>query len=297
LIAATVNNVSGPSRIIAFSVKDGQEQLLTPKPWPFTARVEWLPDMSGLLVIAGDNIGTAQVWFLSYPGGEKRKITNELNIYRALGLTADATKMITVQASGLVNILVAPAGDAKLAVQLPTGNVGFYAAGGNSVSWTPDGHIVFMSNESTNTDIWLMDSNGGNRKQLTSNMGQNFSPVVSRDGRYIVFSSTRVKGRNIWRMDIDGSNPKQLTNGLSDGMPAVSPDSKWVVYSALGATGPTLWKVAIEGGNAVELTSSVATAPIISPDGKLVAYMYPESKDPFAPANRIAIISFEEALL
>ena len=94
-------------------------------------------------------------------------------------------------------------------------------------------------------------------------------------------------------MNIDGSNPKQLTRGLSDGLPAISPDGKWVVYTSLGATKPTVWKVSIEGGDARELTSKVSTNALVSPDGKFVAYLYPESHDPFAPTNRIAIIPFE----
>ena len=55
LIAASVARIAAPSHVLAFSVADGTETDLTPEtPWRFTARTEWLPDMSGLLVIAGD---------------------------------------------------------------------------------------------------------------------------------------------------------------------------------------------------------------------------------------------------
>ena len=40
-------------------------------------------------------------------------------------------------------------------------------------------------------DIWIADPDGNNRKQLTANETDNFSPVVSADGRYIVFVSWR----------------------------------------------------------------------------------------------------------
>src|SRR6185295_15817987 len=99
---------------------------------------------------------------LSYPDGETRRITNDLNNYRAIGLTADGQKASLIQANGLINIWVAPNGDAKLAAQLPTGNVGFYAGNGNSLAWTPDGHLTFVSNESGSPDIWLMDPDGRN---------------------------------------------------------------------------------------------------------------------------------------
>ena len=293
LIATSVARISGPGRVIAFSVADGKETDLTPDPWRFTGRVEWLPDMSGLLVIAGEGPGVSQVWFLGYPGGEKRSITNDLNTYRSLSLAMDGARFSTIQTSGLVNIWVAPNWDADKAVQLQTGNVGFYSSSGNGLSWTPDGRIVFVSNESGNLDIWIMDSAGSNRRQLTANVGQNMSPAVSHDGRFIVLSSNRSGTKNIWRMDVDGANAKRLSNGVADGTPIFSVDDHWVFYTSLTNGKPTLWKVSAEGGEPIQVIDRVAVGPTMSPDGKYVAYLYPESHDPLAPPNRIAIMSVE----
>lgn len=293
LIATTVAQRGGSSHIVAFAVADGKESDLSPEPWRFAARVMWLPDMSGLLVIAGDIPGATQVWLLSYPDGKKRRITNDLNVYRSLGLSADGRKLSTVQTGGLVNIWIAPEGDAKQAVQLPTGNIGFFASAGNTLSWTKDGRIVFVSNESGNIDLWIMDANGSNRRQLTSNAGYNANPVVSHDGRFIVFQSGRSGTRSIWRMEVDGSNPRQLTSGPVDGLPALSPDDKWIFYTSLTAAKPTLWKISVDGGTPQEITNHVAVAPSVSPDGKFVSFMYPESRDPLAPPNRIAVISVD----
>jgi Tol biopolymer transport system component len=248
--------------------------------------------MSGLLVIAGEYPGLSQVWFLSYPDGATRKVTNDLNGYRTIGLTTDGTRLSTIQTSGMVNVWVAPEGDAKRAVQLPTGNIGFYAAGGINISWAPDGRVVLATNESGTMDIWIMDADGGNRKQLTANSGMNLSPTVSPDGRYIVFTSTRGGGRSIWRIDLDGGNPKRLSTGSAEGPPSISPDSKWIVYSSLVGAKPTLWKLGIDGDNPVQIGDKVAVSPSISPDGRYIAYFYPESADPFAPPNRFAVIPF-----
>ncbi|MGI9068668.1 MAG: protein kinase domain-containing protein [Pyrinomonadaceae bacterium] len=290
LVAASVGSHGSPSHVFAFAVADGKATDLTPSPWQFTARVEWLPDMSGLLVVAGEAVGPTQIWFLSYPGGERRRITNDLNGYRSIGLAADGTKFSTIQRSGLVNIWIAPDGDAKRAIQLPTGNIGFFGTSGSSLSWTPEGGIVFVSNETDNLDIWSMDSKGENRLQLTTKAGQNFSPVVSPDGRYVTFTSDRTGTRNIWRMGLDGSDQMPLTNGWADGFATISPDSRWVFYSSVVSGKPTLWRVPIDGGTPVELTNRPANAPIISPDGKFIAYLYPESSEPWAPPNRMAIM-------
>lgn len=292
IIAATVATQGGSSKVVGFSVADGTEKDLSPQTWPFSARVQWLPDMSGLLLVAGENPAIAQVWMISYPDGSVRRVTNDLNQYRAIGLTNDGAKFTTVQAHGLVNLWVAPDGNAAKAVRLPTGNVSFYSSTGNNVSWTRDGRIVFVTTEGGNADIWVADTDGNNRKQLTAN-GANFSPVVSGDDRYVVFVSWRDGKRNLWRIDLDGSNAIRLTSGLSDGYPSFTPDGRWIVYTAFDGTKPTLWKVSIDGGAPIQITDHVAIASAVSPDGRWIAYTYPESPDPFAPPNRIAVIPFE----
>jgi serine/threonine protein kinase len=293
IIAATVARVGGRSKIVGFSASDGSEKDLSPESWPFAARVQWLPDMTALLVIAGDGPPVAQVWIVNYPDGRARRVTNDLGTYRALGLTHEAKTLTTVQAQGLLNLWIVPEGNAAKSIRLPTGNIGFYASAGNNLTWTPDGRIVFVSTEGGNADIWVTAPDGSNRKQLTSNRAQNFSPVISPDGRYIVFSSWRDGTKNLWRMNLDGSNLVRLTSGLSDSYPSVSSDSRWVVYTTQDGPKPVIWKVSIDGGTPVQISEHVATMAAVSPDGRFIAYAYPESQDPFAPPNRLALIPFE----
>ena len=293
IVAATVATQGGSSRVVGFSVADGAQKDLSPQTWPFSARVQWLPDMSGLLVVAGENAGIAQIWIVNHPDGTVRRVTNDLIQYRTIGLTEDGKKFTTVQAHGLLNLWVAPEGDAEKAVRLPTGNVNWYSSTGNNVTWTQDGRLVFVSNEGGKADIWIGDPDGNNRKQLTANNSMNFSPVVSADQRYIVFVSWLDEKRNVWRMDFNGANAIRLTSGLSEGAPSLTPDGRWVFYTALDGVKPELWRVSIDGGAPVKVTDHVATASAVSPDGKWLAYTYPESADPSAPPNRIAIIPIE----
>lgn len=293
IVASSVATQGGSCKVVGFSVADGAEKDLSPQTWPFAARVQWLPDMSGLLVVAGDNPAIAQIWIMNYPDGTVRRVTNDLIQYRTIGLTQDGKKFTTVQAHGLVNIWVAPEGDAEKAIRLPTGNVSWYAATGNNVTWTRDGRLVFVSNEGGKADIWIGNPDGSNRKQLTTNNAMNFAPVVSADDRYIVFVSWLDGKRNLWRIDFNGGNPIRLTSGLSEGAPSLTPDGRWVFYTALTGVKPELWKVSIDGGTPVKITDHVVTMSSVSPDGKSIAYTYPESADPSAPPNRIAIIPFD----
>jgi len=294
LIAASVVTIGGRSRVATFSVEDGSEKNLTTESWLYSARVQWLPDMSGVLAVAGDNPTSSMIWHISYPDGRVRRVTNDLNSYRAMSLTQDGKQVTTIQVQGLVNLYVVPDADASKEVRLPTGNVSnFFSLTGSNVSWVPNGRIVYTSNESGNPDIWITDPDGKNRQQLTANRGANVSPVVTADGRYIVFVNWQEGRKNVWRMNVDGSNPTQLTTGLSEGFPALSPDSHWVVYTSLDGAKPTLWRVSIDGGTPIQVTDHVATTSAVSPDGKSIAFTYPESADPRAAPNRIAVIPFE----
>jgi eukaryotic-like serine/threonine-protein kinase len=296
IIAASVTTVGGRTKVSGFSVADGSEKELTPDSWTFAARVQWMPDMAGLLVVAGDTPINAMLWYINYPDGRTRRITNDLNAYRTINLTQDGKKLATVQSQGLVNLWVVPEGKVNKAVRLPTGNVSsFFSSTGSNVAWAPDGRIVYVSNEGGNADVWIADPDGNNRKQLTATTTTDVSPVVTSDGRYVVFVSWEDNKKNVWRMNLDGSNPLRLTSGLSDSFPTVSPDGRWVIYTALAEAAPTLWKVSIDGGTPVRITEHVATTSSVSPDGRSIAFTYPESQDPFAPANRVAIMPFEGA--
>jgi Tol biopolymer transport system component len=143
------------------------------------------------------------------------------------------------------------------------------------VSWTPDGRLVYAAKTGDKSNLWVVNQDGTEQKQLTAFTNPvSGRPNVSPDGRYIVFASDRAGPRNVWRVDIDGNNPVRLTSGEADTWPTCSPDGRWVVYSSLVAGKSSLRKVLIDGGDPVQLSSTeMLSAPSVSPDGKLVVYM------------------------
>ncbi|HEV2836149.1 MAG TPA: hypothetical protein VGW58_12565, partial [Pyrinomonadaceae bacterium] len=91
----------------------------------------------------------------------------------------------------------------------------------------------------------------------------------------------------------DGSNPVQLTSGLIDSLPTLTPDNRWVIYTAASGAKPTLWKVSIDGGTPTQMSDHVTTMSVVSPDGKFIAYTFPESSDLSAPPNRLTLATFD----
>ena len=286
VIACPVGRVDASGRhmtVVVANVADGAVEPITSQRWWQIEGVEWLRDGSGLVLNAREQSSSPfQIWYLSSPGGEVHKITNDLNDYRGMSLTVDSTSLATVQSDQVSNISIARTGDTKDAMRLTSGKFD----GIDGISWTPDGKIVYASRASGDSDIWIMNQDGNNQKQLTANRGNNSWPAVSPDGRYIVFTSDRTGTDHVWRMNIDGSNSKQLTNGNREGWPDCSPDGQWVVYNTVWPS-KFLWKVPIDGGEPVQVIDRLSGPFAISPDGKLLASFYWDVE-----AGKVAIYRF-----
>ncbi|MDQ3803313.1 MAG: winged helix-turn-helix domain-containing protein [Acidobacteriota bacterium] len=270
-LAGAVTDAGRRVEIIEVRVADGAERPVTSQGWKFMERVEWLSDGSGLLATVSDYAyGPYQIWHVSYPGGEARRVTSDLSNYRSISLTSDSKTLVAVQSDIRPYVWVAADGDARRAQQITSGS-----GTGNDYwgfSWTPDGKIVYVSTLSGNQDIWIMNADGSNQKQLTFDGRSDFDPSVSPDGRYIAFASERSGQTKIWRMDSDGGNPKQLTTGSTgDFLPYYSPDGRWVVYTSADTPRMNLWKVPADGGEPTQVTRKTSAWPAVSPDGRSVA--------------------------
>jgi len=104
---------------------------------------------------------------------------------------------------------------------------------------SPDGkQIVFSVTEyflekgKSNSEIYLMNSDGSDLKRMTNNKSGDFSPVWAYDGKNILFLSTRNNGVQIWSLPVNGGEAKQITD-LSTGVNdlATSPLSNQYVIS------------------------------------------------------------------
>ena len=263
--------------LVEIRLDDPKEKQLGSQTWASMGEIAWVPDSSGLVFTASDpdlpGLDSHQLWYVRYPEGEVRRITNDLNNYLGVSVTSDSKRLVTLQSASTCNLWVANKSNWNNPTQVTTAS---RLDGRNGVAYMTGGQVVYSSSVGGNTDLWVMNADGSNQRQLTANSRNSTQPVITRDGDYLIFVSDRSGTANIWREDIDGTNPRQLTSGSGEAYPNCTPDGKWVLYTFLGAGKPSVWRVSIDGGAPEKIIDGYATNPVVSPDGKSIACSYRE---------------------
>ncbi len=92
-------------------------------------------------------------------------------------------------------------------------------------------------------DLWVMDTDGSNKRKILHNKATNFAPSWHPDGKRIIFSSNMDDWRDdiqrfghnfeLYLIDADGSGLERLTyNTVFDGFPMFSPDGKKLAFAS-----------------------------------------------------------------
>ena len=167
-------------------------------------------------------------------------------------------------------------------------------------SYSPDGRtILFASNREAYArplskveqglldddasyfmDLYVMDADGSNVKQLTFSPGYDGGPFYNAEGTKILWRRFNPDGNSaeIWTMDADGSNQRQLTaNGMVNWGPYDHPSGAYIIYSSnvLGHANFELFMIDPEGSSdPIRVTNTDGTdiLPVFSPEGERLAW-------------------------
>jgi len=97
------------------------------------------------------------------------------------------------------------------------------------------GRIVFESNRTGNSDIWIANADGTNQQNLTKGSSvDDTSPALAPNGKLIVFARARGERLELWLMNTDGSAKRRL--GIAKGSethPVWSPASNRIAFVRL----------------------------------------------------------------
>lgn len=91
----------------------------------------------------------------------------------------------------------------------------------------------------SNLEIWVMNADGSEQRQVTSLGGANFAPFFHPDGQRIIFSTNhhnadpRDRNFDLFMVNLDGSGLTPITtHGDFDGFPMFSPDGRQLAFAS-----------------------------------------------------------------
>lgn len=222
--------------------------------------VAWSPDGHGVLVIGVNPQDTrGQIWFVSYPKGEKSRFTNDLSDYAlcCLDISRDGGSLVTLQGTVLSDVWVAKA-DGSDAKQITSGE-----PLGLGLSWIGEKIIA-----GTPQFRWsLMNSDGSSSTPFLNDGSMHFQVTSCPDGKHIFFIAAHDGNFEVWSSEVDGSHAVKLGGGVLNGSALCTPDSRSIIYGGNGV----IWRIPIEGGTAEKTDLPFANLGF-SPDGKLMFY-------------------------
>ena len=129
-------------------------------------------------------------------------------------------------------------------------------AGDQRARWSSDGaKILFESDRDGDWEIFVMDADGENLKQLTDNDETDRNAEWSRSS--IVFESKRDGNWEIYGMGLDGNNQTNLTNDAGkDAYPFLSPNGQKVLFESRRDKNTELYLMDADGGAVKNLTNN-----------------------------------------
>jgi Tol biopolymer transport system component/DNA-binding winged helix-turn-helix (wHTH) protein len=238
-----------------------------------TAR--WLGKKSGIIINALDETSRQpQIFFVSYPDGAKRRVTNDLNTYFGVSTSADGRSVVTNATTIGRNIWTVATDKNGKAVRITTGSDRRFG----NITWAGSGKLIFDDDEKggyENFNIWMMGPDGSAAKQLTASGSISYQPHSLADGSKTVFVSRRSGKREIWKMNGDGTDQQPITDIKYDASePQISSDGRTVYFLAdVGGTAQ-IWKVPLAGGICEKVIDADVHEWALSPDASRIAYTY-----------------------
>ncbi len=142
------------------------------------------------------------------------------------------------------------------------------------------GEIVF----SYQGDLFIVSSNGGPAKQLTTHTAYDYQPVWSNDGKEIAFASNRHGNFDIYTVKAVGGEPRRLTYHSADDLPYdYTPDGQSVLFKSVRLDDVNsvqfpygrlseLYTVPVTGGKELQYSTIPAEYVQFNKDGERVIF-------------------------
>jgi DNA-binding winged helix-turn-helix (wHTH) protein/Tol biopolymer transport system component len=238
------------------------ERELSPEKFFNIKGLSWLPGSKDLLIAASRTPNrNFRLWQISGTDGSATPLTKDSDDYSSLSLDKAGSVISAIQIRADFDLIIYNLDNSADKRNL---------ADATTAGFAPNGKVYFSSSMSNNEEVWSINADGSDQKQLTNNLADDAQPVPSADGQTLFFSSNRTGAAHVWRMNADGSNQVQITRN-EGGIPAfASPDGRWVYFHH--GVYRTLWRVSLDNGGEEVVFDEKRYKFAFSPDGMRVAY-------------------------
>ncbi|MBP6672603.1 MAG: protein kinase [Bacteroidetes bacterium] len=256
--------------LIGVDAESGEVNTLTKQRWDIIMNSTWMSDGTGLIMEVSDlNKPGVQLSFVSYPSGESRKITNDLNDYGGSSITGDMKKICVVLNEREMYMVYVPEGSTKKARKVTQ----MRDDGLFGLSFAPDNTLFYVSRQGGDFDIWSVGLNNSEPRQITADQYMETNISVTPNGQTLLFNSTRTGTPSLWKISIDGTGLTQLTKDAEDYTPMMDASGHWIVFSSWIRGPQTIMKIPADGGDRIDVTTENGTGPALSKDGSTVYYI------------------------
>tara|TARA_B100000212_G_scaffold341887_1_gene326481 strand:+ start:1256 stop:2143 length:888 start_codon:yes stop_codon:yes gene_type:complete len=143
--------------------------------------------------------------------------------------------------------------------------------------FTVDGkRVIYAFAEKGPMQLWSVDLEGKDKKQITESEGLSHWPSFTPDGEQIVFANSRENNYEIYIREIEGGEELRLTeNRIMDIRPRVSPDGSKICFVSTRDGNYEIYVMNIDGSNVVRITDNEERDdfPSWHPDGNRIVYV------------------------
>lgn len=126
-------------------------------------------------------------------------------------------------------------------------------------------------------DIWTVPSGGGKATRLTIHEAYESNPIFSPDDKSIAFSANRFGNNDIFTIPVEGGTAKRLTyHSAADNISSWTPEGSILFTTARDyrqiERDPEMFYISASGGTEQRVSDVLGFEPVISPDGKFIAF-------------------------
>jgi serine/threonine protein kinase/Tol biopolymer transport system component len=287
---AVVYRVAGKPNIVVIDAATGQQQQVGAWEGPSIDSVAWLGPTA--FVVAGAPApGPSQLWYVGYPGGERRRLTNDISDYAFVSTSADGKTIAARRTQRTGEISEVPVAGSPADIKPVTqGKENI-----SSLGVAGDGTLLYNAPQEETMTLWALKPGSGKRSVAPKGMTVLTHRLLRGEEATAFTAFGPDLAGHIHRVNIDGSNPKQLTTGQGERLVAVTPDGKFVLYNTPQAP-RTLMILPSDGSGSPRTLASdyiVEGGVIFSRDGKIVSYQKFDTSKPQVVTVR-TFVNFED---